>query len=485
MNQLPPVAAPAVQPHTTSADKPRASPVGSGGLFRSATFRLALIYVFLFSISVGVLLGFIYWSTAAYMEQQTDDTIRAEITGLAERYQIASLNGLVHSINERLKRNPYGSTIYLLTDPRYRRISGNLDGWPSVTPSSEGWVEFPLEQIGVPDQKHQARARIFVLESGFHLLVGRDMYELRTTQALIKRTLISGVLITALLALGGGVMMTHSTVRRIETINATSRDIMRGDLSQRIPTRGTSDDFDQLAENLNTMLDQIQLLMDGVRHVSDNIAHDLKTPLTRLRNRLENLSLESSQHNEALYQQAQHALAEADAMLSTFNALLRIARIEAGARRAAFNSIDLSAVVNDVVELYEPLAEDRQQQLSIAVDKVKSIQGDRDLLFQAFTNLLDNAIKYSPQGSAISVNLNGDITGCRFEIRDSGPGILPEDRHRVLQRFVRLENSRSTPGNGLGLSLVAAVTKLHGATITLDSAEPGLVIGLEFPAARL
>jgi signal transduction histidine kinase len=474
-----------LQQHATTAEPDPAPSHGRAGLLRSATFRLVLIYVLLFSISVGVLLGFIYWSTAAYMEQQIDDTIRAEITGLAERYQIASLNGLVNSIDERLKRNPFGSTIYLLTNPEYRRISGNLNGWPSVTANSDGWIEFPLEQIGAPNQKHHARARSFVLESGFHLLVGRDMYELRATQALIKRTLITGVLITALLALGGGIMMTHSTVRRIEAINATSRDIMRGDLSQRIPTHGTSDDFDQLAENLNNMLDQIQLLMEGVRHVSDNIAHDLKTPLTRLRNRLESLSIESGQHNEALFEQSQQALAEADAMLSTFNALLRIARIEAGARRAAFSSVDLSAVVNDVVELYEPLAEEKSQKLELHLDTVRPIQGDRDLLFQAMANLLDNAIKYSPSNANIIVTLRGDITGCSIEVRDSGPGIQPQDHERVLQRFVRLESSRSTPGNGLGLSLVAAVAKLHGALIRMEDAAPGNIARLEFPATRL
>jgi len=412
--KLPPEAADtSIQPKTPASIETYAPPSGGAGLLRSATFRLTLIYVFLFSLSVGVLLGFIYWSTAAYMEQQTDATIRAEITGLAERYQLASLTGLVHSINDRLKRNPYSSTIYLLTDPAFRRVSGNLDGWPASTVKKEDWVEFPLEQIGAPKQKHHARARSFVLEGGFHLLVGRDMYELRTTQELIKRTLVTGVLITALLALGGGIMMTHSTVRRIESINATSRDIMRGDLSQRIPTRGTSDDFDQLAENLNNMLDQIQLLMEGVRHVSDNIAHDLKTPLNRLRNRLESLSTESSRHDNALYEQAQQALAEADGMLMTFNALLRIARIEAGARRAAFTDVDLSAVVRDAVELYEPVAEDRDQQLKVTVNQVQHIHGDRDLLFQAFANLLDNAIKYSPEKTQIIVKLTGDIT--RFQ----------------------------------------------------------------------
>jgi signal transduction histidine kinase len=439
--------------------------------------------VFLFSMSVALLLAFIYWSTAAFMEDQTNATIDAEIRGLAERYSLSSMDGLVRSINDRLKRNPYGNTIFLLTDPRYEPVTGNLNGWPARDPGPEGWLEFELEQVGGDGRRHFARARTFVLPGNYHLLVGRDMYELRATQGLIRRTLVWGLLITALLALAGGVMMSRSTLRRIEIINAISREIIRGDLSRRIPTSGSADDFDQLAANLNSMLDQIQHLMDGVRHVSDNIAHDLKTPLTRLRNRLESLSHTDCDNRE----EAEMALAEADAMLATFNALLRIARIEAGARREAFAEVDLRSVVEDVVELYEPVTEEREQLLGVALADTCVVQGDRDLLFQAVVNLLDNASKYTPPGGRIGIELSGGEPGACLTIRDSGPGIPIDDRSRVMDRFVRLERSRTTPGNGLGLSLVAAVAKLHAAQLSLDDAMTeagegrGLMVSLQFP----
>ena len=426
-----------------------------------------------------LLLTFIYWSTAGYMEQQTEATIEAEIRGLAERYRITSLDGLVRSINDRIERNPFSSTIYLLTNSRYSRVAGNLDRWPTVPADSDGWVEFTLEQIGGSGERHQARARTFVLAGDFHLLVGRDMYELRATQALIARTLAWGVAITAMLAFAGAVMISRSTARRLETINATSRRIMRGDLSQRIPTRGTHDEFDQLAANLNGMLDQIQQLMDGVRHVSDNIAHDLKTPLTRLRNRVEQLANE--QHPDR--DEAELALADADAMLATFNALLRIARIEAGARREAFTTVSLSGVVEDATELYEALAEERGQSMHVRIEADLFIQGDRDLLFQALANLLDNAIKYTPPGGTLEVSLARVGPRARIRVADSGPGIPSKEHARVLERFVRLEDSRSTPGNGLGLSLVAAVAKLHSAVVHFEDASPGLVVSLEFPDA--
>jgi signal transduction histidine kinase len=433
--------------------------------------------VVLFGASVSLLLGFIYWSTAGFMEQQTEATIEAEIRGLAERYQLTSLDGLVRSIHERIERNPYGSTIYLLTNRRFARVAGNLDRWPEEKPDADGWLEFVLEQTGGHGERHLARARTFVLAGDFHLLVGRDMYELRATQELIARTLAWGVAITALLALGGGVMMSRSTARRLEVVNATSRRIMRGDLSQRVPTRGTRDEFDQLAANLNGMLDQIQQLMDGVRHVSDNVAHDLKTPLTRLRNRLDALVRRDGAGRE----EAELALAEADAMLATFNALLRIARLEAGARREAFAEVHLDDVVSDAAELYEAVAEDKGQHLRVSVGANPVVIGDRDLIFQAIANLLDNATKYTPEGGNVELSLTRGSSGARIRVSDAGPGIPPEERTRVLDRFVRLEASRSTPGNGLGLSLVAAVAKLHGAAVSFESARPGLVVNLEFP----
>ncbi len=473
----------AVSASAAPREPPAATGAAVSSVWRSVTFRLALIYVVVFGASVTLLLGFIYWSTAGYMEQQTEATIEAEIRGLAERYRLTSLDGLVRSINDRIERNPFSSTIYLVTNARYARVAGNLDRWPQEQADSDGWVEFNLEQIGGHGERHRARARTFLLAGGFHLLVGRDMYELRATQALIARTLAWGVAITAMLALAGAVMMSRTTARRLEAINATSRRIMRGDLSQRVPTRGTRDEFDQLAANLNGMLDQIQQLMDGVRHVSDNVAHDLKTPLTRLRNRLEVLSHGNGGGDRGNREEAELALAEADAMLATFNALLRIARIEAGARREAFTRVALKDVVEDAAELYEALAEDRGQEFRVSVTTEPVVQGDRDLLFQALVNLLDNAIKYTSEGGRVELSLTRGASGARICVSDSGPGIPAHEHGRVLERFVRLESSRSTPGNGLGLSLVAAVARLHGAEVRFGDAGPGLVVNLEFPEA--
>ena len=431
----------------------------------------------LFSASAVLLLGFIYWSTAGFMARQTDATIDAEISGLAERYRLTSLDGLVQSLNERLQRNPQGSFVYLLTDPTFLPIVGNMDRWPHFPPGEDGWLSFQLEQATLGGEEvHRARARTFVLRGEFHLLVGRDMHELTETRQLIVRTLGWGFGITMLLGVAGAAMMSRSTVRRIEAINQTSREIIQGDLSRRIPSEGSGDDFDQLTDNLNSMLDQIQLLMDGVRHVSDNIAHDLRTPLTRLRNRLEAVNVQSSPDRSAI----EDAIAEADSLLSTFNALMRIARIEAGHRTSGFETLSISQLVRDVVELYEPLAHDREQNLSASIEEGLNISGDRDLLFQAVANLLDNAIKYTPEGGQVQIALSHENKQARLVVLDSGPGIPESERARVFERFVRLESSRKAPGNGLGLSLVAAVVRIHKADITLGG-EAGLEVKLSFP----
>jgi signal transduction histidine kinase len=448
-------------------------------LLRSSTFRLAVLYMALFGASVAVLLVFIYWSTAGYMALQTDDTIEAEVTGLAERYGISGLDGLVRSIDERISRKPNGDAVYLLTDDQLTPLIGNLDRWPRVARDSDGWLNFNLEQAtGGGEVTHRARARPFTLRGGYRLLVGRDMHELDATRSLIVRAIAWGLAITVMMALAGGIMLSRSTMRRLEAINETSRRIMRGDLSRRIPTRSTDDDFDQLADNLNGMLDTIEQLMEDVRRVTDNVAHDLRTPLTRLRNRLEELKGDSSLDRSTV----DAALADADGLLATFNALLRIASIESGRRRAAFENVALDDVVRDVTELYEPLAEHKKQNLDVTVSENVHVRGDRDLLFQAFANLLDNAIKYTPQGGDIRVSLDDDTSGPRIRIIDSGPGIPEQSRKQVFKRFFRLEESRHTSGNGLGLSLVEAVARIHKADIRLDG-QPGLDVSLAFPKA--
>lgn len=452
-------------------------------LLHSATFRLALIYTSLFAASVGVLLIFIYWSTAAYMTRQADATVEAEVAGLAEQYRSEGLAALTRRIAERSSRKPGGSAIYLLTDPAFDPIVGNLNRWPADATRTNGWLSFALRGGGWPaGEVHRARAKPFLLPGGYHLLVGSDLHDLERTRRLIERTLWWGIALTAALALGGGYLVTRATVRRLETINATSREIMSGHLSRRIPTRGSSDEFDQLAANLNRMLDRIEALMEDVRRVSDNIAHDLRTPLTRLRTRLEELrpaAVPDAERHEAIEQ----AVADADGLLATFNALLRIARAETESRRAGFRELDLAELVHDVTELYEPLAEDQGQTLRVLLAGRAPLHGDRDLLFQAIANLLDNAVKYTRRGGAITIRLEPSPAGAhRLIISDNGPGIPDAAKDQVFQRFYRLEQSRSAPGNGLGLSLVAAVARLHRIAITLEDAEPGLRVVLQFPA---
>jgi signal transduction histidine kinase len=432
----------------------------------------------LFSASVLALLGFIYWSTAGYMSRQADETIEAEIKGLAERYETDGLGGLTAQIADRLTaQQPGDSSIYLLADSQLNPLVGNIDRWPRVREDEQGWINFQLGR-SVTKRIHRARARAFILKGNFYLLVGRDMFELEDTQQLIIRTLIWGMGITLGLALLGGVMMSRSMMRRIELINRTSREIMSGDLTKRIPTSQSDDDFDALANNLNRMLDQIELLMDGVRRVSDNIAHDLRTPLARLRRGLERLRM-SDLHDESRQDLIDSTLNEADGLLATFNALLRIARIESEARREGFDEIELKALLRDVGDLYGPVAEEKGLEFKLACESSMTVYGDRDLLFQALANLLDNAIKYTPAGGSIAVGVDNGLR--RVTICDTGPGIPEPEWDKVFQRFYRLDHSRTSAGSGLGLSLVSAVAKLHGIALTLGSNDPGLCVTLQMP----
>ena len=449
-------------------------------VFRSSTFRLALIYITFFAVSTLLLLAFIYWSTAGYMTRQTDAAIEADIDVLADRYRLHGLVGLTNLIAERIAEDPAHASIYLLTASDFKPVVGNIDRWPEGSEDKEGWLNFSLKGALSGGDTHWARARSFRLRGGFLLLVGRDMYELEAMRRLIIETLSWGLLITLVLAAIGGATMSRSMVHRIETINQASREIMEGDLARRIPERGTGDDFDELVGNLNTMLDRIQELMESVRRVSDNIAHDLRTPLTRLRSSLE-LFRSAEHHGEDAGALLEQAVAEADALMTTFNALLRIARVETGEIRAGFAPLQLGQLLRDVAEFYEPLCEEKEQRFSITVAGEATINGDRDLLFQAVANLLDNAIKYTPKGGSIHMDLATAAQTAGLSIADSGPGIPAHEREKVLQRFYRLESSRNTPGNGLGLSLVAAVAHLHDAHLRLEDNSPnGLRVVLEF-----
>lgn len=451
-------------------------------LLRTTTFRLALGYLALFAGSVVLLFGFIYWATAGYMGAQLDEAIESEILALSEQYRQRGVDGLATSLRQRLARDPGGSEVYLLADARQRPIIGNLDRWPVAPETRDGWIEFELTDRTTPrGHTYLARTRHFVLTGGFHLLVGRDSRTIQEAQRLIIRSLGWGLAITLALGLGGGLLLSRASLRRLEAINRTTREIIAGDLGRRVPVRGSGDDFDQLAQNLNAMLDRIESLMESIRHVSEGVAHDLRSPLTRLRTRLEAARPRAGDAEEGR-RLIDESIEEADQLLATFNALLRIAEIESGRARAEFTTVDLGAVTQGVVDLYEPVAQDRHQSLVATLASDVTVNGDRHLLSQALANLVDNAVKYAPENGHIEVTLNKTAEGTQITVADDGPGIPAEFRGKVLDRFFRLDASRSTPGSGLGLSLVAAVADLHGARIEFGDNRPGLKVQLTFPA---
>ncbi len=453
-----------------------------GRFLRSSTARPALTYLALFGASVMVLLGFLHWSTAGFMSRQTDATIDAEITGLAEQYAQFGTAGLVRAIKRRTVDARASRGLYLVTGPAgLSPIAGNLSQWPEEAPDAEGWLTFTLEYATAGGgEVNLGRARVFALDGGLRLLVGRDIRERLEIAARIRQSLAWGMAITVALAALGGIVISRAMLRRIEAINQTSRDIMAGSLSRRVPVRGTGDEFDRLADNLNRMLDRIEALLAGMKEVSDNVAHDLRSPLARLRTRLEAVLIDEG--DAATYRTAIEAtIAEADGLLMTFNALLGIAQAEAGTPRERFTDVDAATLLADVAELYAPVAE--QNGLGLVADASADavIRGDRDLLFQALANLTDNAIKFSPSGGTVRLDLDRADGRARFTVTDDGPGIPIEARDKVRRRFVRLDQSRSTPGSGLGLSLADAVAGLHDGALVLDDNAPGLRVVLELP----
>ena len=448
-------------------------------LFRTTVFQLALVYMALFAVSVVALFTFIYWSTVGYLERQTNEIIEAEIRGLAEQAERRGLVGLIDVIQDRVRRDTENRSAYLLVDAGLRRIAGNVSRWPPEFDRSGEWVDFLTP---APDGEYvPVRALVLGVGPGFRLMVGRDIRELERINEVFRRASLWGLSLTIGLSLIGGLLIGWSAQRRVAQINRTTRQIVAGNLSQRVPVRGVRDEHDELAENVNAMLDQIEKLMAGLRHVGDSVAHDLRGPLTRLRARLETLAGEAQPSREGLGE----CVAQADALLATFNALLRIARIESGAYRSAFATVDLGRIAADMCELYQAAAEERHIELRCEHSAPAPVLGDRELLAQALTNLLDNAVKHTPPGGRIDVRVArnaGAPIMYTLTVADTGPGIPAHERERVLERFTRLDQSRSLPGNGLGLALVKAVAEQHDGRLSLRDNAPGLVVELEVPA---
>jgi len=444
-------------------------------------FRLAALYFLVFAASVLGVLLFVYWTSADFVERQTEATLDAEITGLAEQYAQRGLSGLIQIVAARSAGDRGDAMIYLVTDPDGKPLAGNIAAWPAGVPTHSAWLSFSLERTanGRPEL-HPARGRLFIIPGGYRLLVGRDISDAAAFRSQVRATLLWAGLIALCVGLIGGTVMSRNLLRRVEQVNRTSERVMAGNLSDRVPLRGTSDEFDQLAGNLNRMLDQIERLMTAMREVTDDVAHDLKTPLARLRARLE-LALIGPLDATAQSEAIRAAIDEADRLLATFNALLGIAEAEAGAGRDEAGPLDLGEIAGAAAEFYEPAAEEKGFALSLAAEPEVRIRGDRHLLSQTLHNLLDNALKYAGGGD-LSIRVFRADGRAVLEVADRGPGIPEADRHSVFDRFVRLEPSRSTPGNGLGLSLVRAVARRHHGTVALADNQPGLKVRLEFPA---
>lgn len=464
---------PAEIPLVTRPDsKPRRTP-----LIRSAGIRFALLYAMVFGLN-GIILAFSLWySTVGLLQRQVEAAIRADAAGLSEHFSEGGLPSVLVTISNRLASNADDNAIYLVVDPLGNRIAGNLQHWPTGMDTADAWYELPVTHAGT---KSLALLREFQLPGGFRLLVGRDV----STRAALRRVLRNGLLFAlgVMLLLGAlGAVLIRSLFRRaLADISFTTRAIARGDLSRRVRRTGDGDEFDQLAETINDMLDRIGRLMDGVRQVSNAIAHDLRTPITRARARLEDAALHAESEPE-LRAAVERATSDLDGIVSVFQALLRIAEIEAGSRRSAFAPIDLTPLVDDLAELYGAVAEERGAELTCSRNNQLPILGDRDLIQQAIANLLDNALKFSPDHGVIELNAVRSETGVEISVADRGPGIPEADRLRATERFFRAETARNTPGSGLGLALVAAVAQLHNGTLRLEDHHPGLRAVLAIP----
>jgi signal transduction histidine kinase len=447
-------------------------------LLRSTVLRLATGYAALFVASALVLAGYVYWATAGYMSRQTDQTIRVATDALLERYRSDGVVGLARAIDSRLIDESDEDEILLLADPQRRILAGNLESVPVVATAGPQWVDL---EIAGRERTSSARALALPLPDGFQLLVGRVVQLRLDAQQLIVEALLWSVAVTAGLAILGGVAARRVLTRRLAGITRVAERIVEGDFSRRVPVTGAGDEFDRLAVDINAMLDRLHELMDGVRHVSNAIAHDLRTPLARLRSRVE-AALAAADSPAAFRAAAETALAEIDQLVAIFDALLRIAEIEAGHRRAAFARIELAPLIEDVADLYQPLAEARGLRLETRDAPGAAIAGDRALLSQALANLVDNAIKYTPAGGHVTITAAPVAAGVELVVADTGPGIPEAERGRVTERFYRLESSRATPGSGLGLSLVVSVAKLHGGRLSLEDGAPGLIARLVLPA---
>ena len=449
-------------------------------VLRSTAMRLALVFAGLFMVAAMLLAGLLWWNTAGYLDRETDAVIAADTRAIGDRLSDFGLAGAIQTMNERISADADRRAIYLLTDPRLRVLGGNVDAWPLKVGPRPGWYEVELVHR---DRLHVTRLLHVVLPGNYQLLVGRDVQDRVEIRNLFLRGLFWAGVAALSFAFFGAWLIRRAVEHRIEGINRTATAIVQGDLGRRVPLRDADDEFDQLVVTINRMLDQIQQLIEGVRNVSNAIAHDLRTPLAETRARLESL-LRQPADAEISLDGIAGAVADIDRLIGVFNALLRLAELDTGLRRAGFAPLDVAALVEDAVELYAPAAEAKGISLSSSATPRLELKGDRQLLAQAIGNLLDNAVKYTPAGGRIQITAGpAEDGGIAIAVGDSGPGIPEAERPRVVQRFYRGDASRHAEGVGLGLSLVEAVARLHGGELRLEGNNPGLLAVLALPAS--
>ncbi|THD44096.1 MAG: HAMP domain-containing protein [Bradyrhizobium sp.] len=455
-------------------------------LFRATAFKMTLAIFGLSAIGSALVLGVVAWQVIKLVDDETRATISEQAKGLAEQYEQGGVRRL-GAIIEARARQP-GSSLYLLTDTAGEPLAGNVAQLPPGALDKTGVIDTPYETADESLTGRRALAEIFALPGGFRLLVGRDLGDRARIGAVMVRAMAISLVFFAALAALGALFVARRVLRRIDAMNISARAIMGGDLSLRLPVSGSGDELDRLAAGLNDMLARIGELMTGLREVSDNIAHDLRTPLTRLRNHAEE-ALRNAADPSAYRAALERTIEESDGLIAVFNALLLIARAEAGAESASVASFDLGETVAGVAELYEPVAEENGAHLTIETAPGLMVVGNRELIGQAVANLIDNAVKYggsadgAPDKAQISIKARRDGAMVAIEVGDRGPGIPAAERPRAFERFVRLEGARSRPGSGLGLSLAAAVMRMYGGAISLDDNAPGLKVTATMPGA--
>ena len=444
-------------------------------LLRTSSFRLTLAYAGVFVLCVLVLFGVSYVFVTDYATQDETDEIAVEFADIQNEAALAGQAKLPQIIDNHIRLRKDVRAVYLLLDGQGNKITGNLDAMqPVIGPK--------LMSLNVDGRFRTMRGHGYKLDNGDYLFIGQDTSTLNEMTELIVRSFGVGLIATLTLALLGGALISRSVLGRIESVGKTTRAIVEGDLSQRVPLRGSGDEFDELAKGVNAMLDRIEDLMRSMRQVSNDVAHDLRTPLTRLRQRLERARLRADDPEE-LQDALATSITQVDSILETFGALLRIAQIEAGGRASPPAAVNISRLLAGIVEDFAPAAEDHGQRIVAQIDKDLTLSADRELLTQMVVNLVDNAIRHSPPGTEISIE--GKVLQDTFElaVSDTGPGIPTHERENVLRPFYRLEASRTTEGSGLGLSLVAAIAKRHHAKLSLLDNAPGLRVAVVFPLA--